>query len=150
LYAEYKEVSMSKLVKDAVQERNCNQEIQAFSRKELGKIGEDMACLYLQQGGAKILERNWKCKSGEADLIVQEDSEIVFVEVKTRRSISAGFPEEAITAAKRARYEKIALHFLASRDLPSARIRFDVIAVSLLGEHRSMLRHHRDAFGVGI
>jgi putative endonuclease len=115
-------------------------------QKELSKTGEDVTFRYLQQNGIQILERNWKCKAGEANLIIKEDEDIVFVEVKTRKGITGGFPEETINAAKRARYEKIALHYLASRDLPSARIRFDVISVSMMDKQRAMLRHHRDAF----
>ncbi|MDR2108868.1 MAG: YraN family protein [Coriobacteriales bacterium] len=119
-------------------------------RQELGRKGEELACTLLLRNGAEILERNWKCPAGEADIIAREDGELVFAEVKTRRNISSGFPEEAVTARKRARYERIALMYLANHDLPSSRVRFDVIAVTLISESKTMIRHHRDAFSAGV
>jgi putative endonuclease len=121
---------------------------QDVAKKNVGKKGEDLACSLLQHNGAEVLERNWKCQAGEADIIAREDGDLVFVEVKTRRNIAAGFPEEAVTAQKRARYEKIALLYLADHDLPSSRVRFDVIAVTLISENKTLIRHHRDAFCV--
>ena len=64
---------------------------------ELGMRGEDVACLFLERRGLEILERNWRCKSGEADIIALDTDALVFVEVKTRSSESNGLPEEAVT-----------------------------------------------------
>lgn len=119
------------------------------ARQELGSKGEDVACLYLEHKGMEIIERNWKCQYGEADIITQDADELVFIEVKARTSEDKGLPEEAITYKKRQRYERIALEYLFSRDLPSMRIRFDVIALVLNHEGKAFLRHHRDAFGIG-
>ena len=118
-------------------------------RQQLGKKGEDLACQLLERSGAKILTRNWKCQAGEADIIACEGGDLVFIEVKTRRSIAAGFPEEAVTAQKRARYEKIALHYLCDHDMPTSRVRFDVIAVTLISDTKTLIKHHRDAFCAG-
>lgn len=119
------------------------------SRKELGARGEAVACLYLERQGIEIIERNWRCKAGEADIIAREDDEIVFIEVKTRASLAAGLPEDAITRQKRRKYEGIAIYYLAKADAPSSRVRFDVIAITLVNEGRAFLRHHRDAFSAG-
>ncbi|MCL1847449.1 MAG: YraN family protein [Coriobacteriia bacterium] len=119
------------------------------ARKKLGERGEDAACLYLERKGMQIRERNWKCQFGEADIIMQDHDELVFVEVKARTTEDKGLPEEAVTFKKRQRYERIALEYLFSQDLPSMRIRFDVIALVLNSEDKAFLRHHRDAFGVG-
>jgi putative endonuclease len=119
-------------------------------RQELGRKGEDLACTLLQHNGAEILERNWRCSAGEADIIAREDDDLVFIEVKTRRNITAGFPEEAVTSQKRLRYEKIALLYLADHDLPSSRVRFDVVAVTLISENKTLIKHHRDAFSAGV
>lgn len=119
------------------------------ARKQLGERGEDISCLYLERKGMEIIERNWKCQAGEADIIVRDEGDLVFVEVKARSSEVKGLPEEAITLKKRRRYERIALEYLFSHDLPSARIRFDVIALVLNDEGKAFLRHHRDAFGEG-
>ena len=117
--------------------------------KRLGRRGEEIACLYLTDNGAQILERNWNCSAGEADIIVREGEDLAFVEVKTRSSLNAGFPEDAVTRQKRVRYEKIALQYLSTHAHPTSRVRFDVIAVVLTGENQAMLRHNRDAFSVG-
>ncbi|MDR1185242.1 MAG: YraN family protein [Coriobacteriales bacterium] len=118
-------------------------------RKQLGNQGEDLACTYLRNQGAEIIERNWKCQAGEADVIIREGDDIVFVEVKTRSSDSAGFPEEAVNLKKRRRYEKIAMEYLFSHDLPTARVRFDVLALLLSNNGKAFLRHHRDAYCEG-
>jgi putative endonuclease len=118
-------------------------------RKQLGNQGEDLACTYLLSQGVEIIERNWKCQAGEADVIVREGDDIVFVEVKTRSSNAAGFPEEAVNFRKRRRYEKIATEYLFSHDLPAARVRFDVLALLLSNNGKAFLRHHRDAYCEG-
>jgi putative endonuclease len=117
--------------------------------KQLGIQGEDMACTYLERQGTEILERNWKCQAGEADIIAQEDGDLVFIEVKTRTTTSAGFPEDAITRKKRRKYEMIATEYLFTHNLPSTRVRFDVVALLVSGTGKAFLRHHRDAFCVG-
>lgn len=117
-------------------------------KKELGYRGETAACAYLERCGVEILERNWRCKAGEADIIAYDDGEIVFIEVKTRASASAGLPEDAVNLQKRKKYENIALYYLSQSDIESSRIRFDVISLTLMGDNRAFLRHHRDAFCV--
>ena len=118
-----------------------------LKRKYLGAWGEYVACLYLERKGMSIIERNWRCRSGEADIIVLDGDDLVFVEVKTRTSEAAGFPEEAVTREKRRRYERIALEYLFAHELPSARVRFDVVAMIVNKTGKSFLRHHCDAFG---
>ena len=82
----------------------------AETRQALGKRGEEAAVRYLEAKGYEILKRNWYCRFGEADIIARDiDGTICFIEVKTRRSIEAGIPEESITRDKRRRYERIAL-----------------------------------------
>jgi putative endonuclease len=118
-------------------------------RKRLGSQGEDIACAFLERSGVKIIERNWRCQAGEADVIACEGGDLVFIEVKTRSSKAAGFPDEAVNREKRKRYEKIAMEYLFTHDLPSARVRFDVMALLLSGDGKTFLRHHRDAYGEG-
>ena len=117
--------------------------------KQLGKKGEEIACYYLSDRGAQILERNWNCAEGEVDIIIREGDDLAFVEVKTRSSLYTGFPEDAVTRQKRSKYEKIALQYLACHTHPTSRVRFDVIAVVFSGEKQALLRHHRDAFSAG-
>jgi putative endonuclease len=118
-------------------------------RKQLGAQGEELACAYLRDQGVEVIERNWKCQAGEADVIAREGDDLVFMEVKTRTSNSSGFPEEAVDRKKRRRYEKIAMEYLFSHDLPSARVRFDVLALLLSTNGKAFLKHHRDAYCEG-
>lgn len=117
-------------------------------RRELGKKGEDAATKFLLRRGYKIVERNWRCPAGEADIIAFDGSTLVFVEVKTRSDIDKGYPEEAITKEKRARYERISAYYLRDSKYEELRFRFDVIGILVLGNNKATLRHHVNAFGV--
>ncbi len=114
--------------------------------KELGRRGEEAAARFLDQRGYEILERNWTCFAGEADIIAKDGNAIVFVEVKTRKDCQKGFPSEAVTLQKRARYEKIALAFMADHDYVDMQVRFDVISLVVVAKDRAMMRHHINAF----
>lgn len=71
-----------------------------YKRHEIGKLGEDLACKYLQNKGYKILERNFEAKQGEIDIIALDKEELVFIEVKTRSNILYGKPAEAVNEIK--------------------------------------------------
>lgn len=114
--------------------------------KELGRRGEEAAAKYLVRRGYDILERNWICFAGEADIIAMDEDTLVFVEVKTRSNIEKGFPAEAVTEEKRARYEKIALAYLAQSDFVDVPIRFDVVSIVVISTDRACVRHHISAF----
>lgn len=115
--------------------------------RELGMRGEEAACRYLIRRGYEILDRNWKCFAGEADIVAcDEDGALVFVEVKTRTDATKGFPSEAVGPKKRAKYEKIALAYLADYDVVDIVVRFDVISIMVLTPERAMIRHHIGAF----
>ncbi len=116
---------------------------------ELGRLGEELASRYLIAHDFEIMERNWRCDSGEADIIAKEDDGTVcFIEVKTRRGEQAGLPEEAITKQKRRKYEHIALSYMAKNKLNDMTpIRFDSIAICIMeGISRALLRHSKAAF----
>lgn len=116
--------------------------------KELGRRGEEAAARYLYRRGYQILERNWECFAGEADIIAQDGDALVFVEVKTRKDCQKGFPSEAVNAKKRERYEKIALAYLSGCESMEAPIRFDVISIVVMGKDKAMVRHQINAFSV--
>ena len=97
-----------------------------------GQKAEELCADLLRRAGLRILARNWRCPYGELDLIAEEDGELVFVEVKTRRGTSHGAPEEAITPAKRARLVAAAQSYLAEIAAPDDRpFRIDVLAVDI-------------------
>lgn len=121
---------------------------QPVSNKDLGKRGEDAAARYLERRGYNILARNWSCKHGEADIVAQDENALVFVEVKTRTNCDYGMPEEAVTPAKRNKYERIAASFLREYPCSETPVRFDVVGLLVISENRALVKHHINAFGV--
>lgn len=119
----------------------------SYSPHELGKRGEEAAACFLQRREYEILDRNWKCIAGEADIVALQDDTLCFIEVKTRKDAQKGFPSEAVDTRKRSRYERIAACYLKDHDYADVRVRFDIIAILVLGEDRAFLRHHLNAFG---
>ena len=99
--------------------------------KEVARIGEELAAQYLKDRGYQILERNYRLRSGEIDVIAKEERRIVFVEVKTRRTLKFGVPQAAVTLAKQKQISKIALSYLQANNLLDAPCRFDVVAIYL-------------------
>lgn len=119
------------------------------SRQELGRKGEEAAVRYLKSRGYAIVKRNWFCRFGEADIIARDpEGTLCFIEVKTRQSVEAGLPEEAITRSKQSRYERIALCYMMVTDDwdDNDSVRFDAIAICVTAPHRAMLRHHKGCF----
>ena len=97
--------------------------------KRLGPSGEDAAAEYLKKQGYSILARNFKTKFGEVDLVAKDGKTICFVEVKTRKSLRAGFPEESVTLNKQWRLTRLALAYLKKYRLYDVPVRFDVVSI---------------------
>ena len=114
---------------------------------ELGRKGEQAACAFLERHGFDILDRNWVCPAGEVDIVIWDGYALRFVEVKTRSGTGKGFPEEAVNAEKRLRYERIAEYYLRTFERIDIPVFFDIIGIVATGEGRAFLRYHRDAFG---
>ena len=114
---------------------------------ELGRRGENAACAFLERHGFDILDRNWVCPAGEVDIVIWDGYALRFVEVKTRSGTGKGFPEEAVNAEKRSRYERIAEYYLRNFERTNIPVFFDIIGIVATGEGRAFLRYHRDAFG---
>ncbi|MCW2745934.1 MAG: putative endonuclease related to Holliday junction resolvase [Mycobacterium sp.] len=105
----------------------------------LGAWGEQQAATWLQQQGATVLARNWRCRAGEIDLVIAEGTCVAFVEVKTRRTETFGPPQAAVDARRQARLRRAAAAWLADHaDHPELRpapgrngpdVRFDVVTV---------------------
>ena len=113
----------------------------------IGKFGEDVASKYLEEKGYKIKERNYRTFLGEIDIISEYKGNIIFVEVKTRRSDRFGYPEEAINFNKQRKIIKNALCYLAKYNLWKKNYCFDVILVSISNDKDvKRLKHIRNAF----
>ena len=102
-----------------------------FTPKELGILGERIAEEHLRGLGFRILDRNWHWRRGELDLVTEQGEEIVFVEVKARRSQTYGAPEESITRSKREKLILTAYAYLNGADRADADWRIDVIAIDM-------------------
>jgi|YelNatPaOPRAMG01_1025707.scaffolds.fasta_scaffold00751_6 putative endonuclease len=96
---------------------------------ELGRKGEKSAERYLSQKGFRILERNFREKWGEIDLVCQKGGLIVFVEVKTRHSLSRGHPLESITSFKKERLLRTGYLYLAQNGILGKPFRFDLVTI---------------------
>ena len=101
------------------------------SRLNIARVGESLAAEHLKARGCKILAQNYRARRGEIDIIVRDGEFIVFVEVKTRRSLRFGLPQEAVTIQKQRQISKVALAYLQAQNLLDAPCRFDVIAIHL-------------------
>jgi putative endonuclease len=110
-----------------------------------GARGESLACGHLAAQGFAILERNYRCRSGEVDVVARDGETTVFVEVKERSGSDHGEGYEAVTFGKRRRIIRAARLFAASRGLTESPLRFDVISIDWsTGVPR--IRHDRGAF----
>jgi putative endonuclease len=99
------------------------------SSDAVGAYGERVAMRTLALAGMEILDRNWRCRDGELDLVARDDKVIVFCEVKTRRSRWFGEPIDAITFVKVRRLRAAAMAWLSAHPQQRGELRFDVISV---------------------
>jgi putative endonuclease len=100
------------------------------ARRALGDEGEDAVARWYADAGYRVLDRNWRCREGELDVVVARGSVLVFCEVKTRRGTGFGTPAEAVTFGKQRRLRGLALRWLdAHPDARTRDLRFDVASV---------------------
>jgi putative endonuclease len=111
-----------------------------------GESGEDLACEHLRGRGMRVLARNFRCRSGEIDIVADDRGTVVFVEVKERRGDSHGSAVEAVTLEKRRRVVRAARVYAATHGLSESPVRFDVLAIDW-GPEGPRVRHDAGAFG---
>lgn len=99
-----------------------------------------MSCIYLEQIGYRIIERNFNCKQGEIDIIAKDRNEYVFIEVKTRSNIHFGRPKDAVNEQKQKHIYQSTRFYLYLHGLNNAFVRFDVIEVYFFN-NRYKLKH---------
>ncbi len=100
-----------------------------YDRKPIGDAGEDFAVKILTMQGCKILERKYRCKMGEIDIIAEKCDELIFVEVKTRQSAKFGMPAESVTPEKQRHIRNAATCYLKSHKRNDSFISFQVIEI---------------------
>lgn len=116
-------------------------------RVSTGKQGELLAQEYIRQQGYVLLEKNFRCKLGEIDLIARDQHIVVFLEVRTKTSAAYGPAYNSVTPHKQRQVKRVALFYIAQHNLVNTQFRFDVIGILLNrqnGEHK--LEHIQNAF----
>jgi len=110
-----------------------------------GARGEDLAASCLKKEGYRIVERNYRCRFGEIDIIAMDKEDVVFVEVKGRESDTFGAPEEAIGPTKQKKISKVALHYMQEKGLGDRNARFDAVAIRFT-PHGDQIQLIKNAF----
>ena len=100
-------------------------------RRDTGILGEKLAKDFLKKRGYRIVETNYRCPEGEIDIVAKHEDFMVFVEVRTKKSLAFGSPEESITPAKKERMKAAAFHYQQSHDNFPSLWRIDVVAIEL-------------------
>jgi putative endonuclease len=128
----------------------------ASDRGGLGRYGEEVAAAHLIAAGLTIVDRNWRCRDGEVDIIALDGDVLVMCEVKTRRGVGFGTPLDAVTPAKAARLRRLALRWLADQRAGAVtsaeefarytEVRFDVVSVLRPLSGATSVEHLRGAF----
>ncbi len=118
-------------------------------RRIFGGEGEEATAQLLESQGYIIRSRNFRCRYGELDLVVEKDNTLCFVEVRMRSSAIWGDPSNSISHAKQRRVVKAALHYLLAYGLRDKMIRFDVVSVIGRGKDAA-LEHLPNAFDAGM
>lgn len=116
------------------------------AKDALGRAGEDVAVRHLESCGLRILDRNWRCRDGELDIVARTGRVLVVCEVKTRSNERYGRPFEAVDRRKVARLRRLAVRWLAAHGLIFDEVRIDVVGLTVDGHGGFTVEH---AQGVG-
>lgn len=112
-----------------------------IDKRTIGQKGEEIACKSLKKNGYRIIEKNFRCRQGEIDIIAEEKGVICFVEVKSRFSENFGLPEEAVTRWKQRRMYAAAIIYLEKNKIKLRDVRFDIVSVDLKDEKVRVLKN---------
>lgn len=114
--------------------------------QQTGQTAENQACDYLQQQGLQLITRNYRCRLGEIDLIMNDKSTLVFVEVRYRNTLKFGGSLQSVTTAKQTKLTRAASFYLQQNKMTeSTACRFDVIAIDLI-QGKTSVEWVKDAF----
>lgn len=114
------------------------------ARGALGRYGEDLAARLLTDAGMSVLERNWRCRVGEIDIVARDGDALVICEVKTRRAGAFEHPMAAVTPAKADRLRRLAELWLARHGgPPPGGVRIDLVGVVLPRRGAPLAEHAR-------
>ncbi len=102
-----------------------------MKRRDVGILGEKLARDFLKKRGYRICETNYRCPEGEIDIVARHKDSLVFIEVRTKKSLQFGSPEESITPIKMERLRAVAAHYRQAHDNLPPSWRIDVVAVEI-------------------
>ena len=117
-----------------------------FWKREVGNRGEELAVQFLKRKGIKIIERSYRVKAGEIDVIAKDRQTYCFIEVKSRSTDKFGTALEAVDSKKKKRMTRAALWYLQSRRLTESPCRFDVVAIQQDGAEKPKIEWVQNAF----
>ena len=107
------------------------------NRRQLGNFGERLVARWYEKHGFQIVDRQWRSRAGEIDIVAMRNSLIVFCEVKTRRSAAFGTPAEAVDWRKQMKIRKVAMDWLRAHEVTGKEIRFDVACVFPVADQKN-------------
>lgn len=119
-------------------------------RLALGRWGEEEAVRFLRRRGLKIIACNYKSPVGEIDIIARDKKQLVFIEVKTRRSNCFGTPQEAVGVRKQRQIIRTAQWYLSEKRADKLQPRFDVVAIVAEMNGRARIEHFQNAFALDL
>lgn len=119
----------------------------SHQRLDLGKLGEDLALQHILQQQYQIIQRNFRCKTGEIDIIAKDRHIVVFIEVRAKTSDAYGPAYNMVTPSKHKQVKRVALHYISQQNLINTQFRFDVIGITFQpGSDDYQLDHIQNAF----
>lgn len=118
-----------------------------YIKQEIGQIGENLACTYLEKNNHKVIERNFRCKQGEIDIIAKDliKNELVFIEVKTRLNFHFGKPAQSVTTIKQHHILNVSKYYLYLHSLNNIFVRYDIIEI-FVNDFQFKINHIKQIF----
>lgn len=113
-------------------------------KDQLGLTGEQLAADYLEDAGLRVIDSNWRCSAGEIDLVALDGTDLVVVEVKTRRSRRFGDPLEALTVAKVRRLRTLAVMWAREHSFVLGSLRIDAVGIVIDNRGPAQIDHLKD------
>ena len=129
---------MREIIRSGKNKTDNKEKEEKMTTAEKGNFGEMVAAMYLEKQGYEIVERNFRCRLGEVDIICRKGNQIVFIEVKTRTSDNYGAPSEAVNREKMNRIRKVAALYMMWEKITNYQVKFDVMEI--------LLNHIENAF----